>query len=78
MYGKYFGVIELFKLDNENIVVKVDNVILRIRCLFYVLCFRVRKDLVVVFYIIEVDKVVEVIKVMNIFREKDVFILDEL
>lgn len=77
-YGKYFGVTELSKSDNENIAAKIDNAISRTRRLFYVSCSRARKDLVVVYYTAEVDKTVKAIKAMNLFREKDVFTLDEL
>lgn len=74
-YGKYFGITELSKTDNENIAEGKDSVIERTRRLFYVCCSRAVQDLAVVMFVPNVAETKATIVKRGFFRPEDV--LDE-
>lgn len=74
-YGKYFGITELSKTDNENIAEGKDSVIERTRRLFYVCCSRAVQDLAVVMFVPNVAETKAAIVKRGFFRLEDV--LDE-
>lgn len=72
-YGKYFGITDLSKTDNENIAEGKDSVIERTRRLFYVCCSRAVQDLAIVMFVPDVATSKATILGKGLFQPEDVF-----
>ncbi|MFF0922796.1 UvrD-helicase domain-containing protein [Rhizobium leguminosarum] len=71
-YGKYFGIADLSKTDDENIAEGKDSVIERTRRLFYVCCSRAIQDLAVVMFVADVASAKAAILAKGFFRPEDI------
>ncbi|MDX0890470.1 AAA family ATPase [Sinorhizobium medicae] len=71
-YGKYFGITDLSKTDDENIAEGKDSVIERTRRLFYVCCSRAIQDLAVVMFVADVASAKAAILAKGFFRPDDI------
>ncbi|MBA8903184.1 UvrD-helicase domain-containing protein [Phyllobacterium sp. P30BS-XVII] len=71
-YGKYFGITDLSKTDNDNIAEGKDSVIERSRRLFYVCCSRAIQDLAVVMFVADVASAKAAIRAKGFFRPEDI------
>ena len=75
-YGKYFGIIQPSKVDQDNIDIGKDSVIDRTRRLFYVCCSRALTGLAVVVFCADTERMKQAILDKGFFDPDDVHILD--
>ncbi|MDH2196982.1 hypothetical protein [Agrobacterium pusense] len=77
-YGKYFGITDLSKTDIENIKAGEDSAIERTRLLYYVCCSRAVLDLVVVWFVPDVDAARKAVLGKGFFHPEDILAVDVL
>ncbi len=75
-YGKYFGVSELSRTDEENIANEKDSVVDRTRRLFYVCCSRALSDLVVVIFSEDTKEMREAVRAKGFFEPECIHVFD--